>query len=248
MTDTIAGSSDPATNRRTMTTNEVAPQADPLRVLAEWLIKLDDPGNENRRTVTLTQIISRAAAAIVAAEETHTPAARLRLAWKSARRRASLATRAFYAEADAARELEAAAVASPERVAEAIGTISGLSGQHGVAHSYDGSCALCKGDPQRITDALRAAGVFRAEAVAKAEALEEFAHGLDHIAGEWAIPSQVADIPETWDAHHLVVRGATQHAFLNAANKARATASRLRASAEARGVQAQAEADTREDV
>lgn len=37
--------------------------AGPLRELVDWLVSMDEPGNKDRRTVTLNQIIERARAA-----------------------------------------------------------------------------------------------------------------------------------------------------------------------------------------
>lgn len=50
---------------------EAAPKAagGPLREFADWVLRLDDPGNEDRCTVNLTQIITLAAAAVVASDE-----------------------------------------------------------------------------------------------------------------------------------------------------------------------------------
>lgn len=40
-----------------------------LRGLAEWLVAMDEPGSATRRTITLTQIIDHARAALEAAQE-----------------------------------------------------------------------------------------------------------------------------------------------------------------------------------
>lgn len=41
----------------------------PLYDLAEWLVALDEPGSQERRTVTMAQIINRARAALGETEE-----------------------------------------------------------------------------------------------------------------------------------------------------------------------------------
>jgi len=86
---------------------------------------------------------------------------RYRLAWLSARRRASFAAKAFYAEASATRELEAAVVdmkpapvTSRERVAEVVRVA--LSFEVGAAEGH-----LLTQQANRVTQALFAAGVFR---------------------------------------------------------------------------------------
>lgn len=48
----------------------LAQTADPLHALATWLVALDEPGNQERATVTMTQIINRARAALGTTEET----------------------------------------------------------------------------------------------------------------------------------------------------------------------------------
>lgn len=61
----------------------------------------------------------------------------------------------------------------------------------------------------------------RDEATVKAEALEELAVEFDKQAAEWDTPMP---IPEGWDSHHIIVRGATQNALVNAAKAARKAA------------------------
>lgn len=61
-----------------------------------------------------------------------------------------------------------------------------------------------------------------ARAVRKATA-EEIAQALDARADEWDTPWPV---PEGWDSHHVIVRGASQTAMKNAAKLAREIGSR----------------------
>lgn len=55
----IARTKPPAHVRAAMDAADRA-ELDRLRALADWLISLDDPGNEDRRTTTMTEIIRRA--------------------------------------------------------------------------------------------------------------------------------------------------------------------------------------------
>lgn len=73
-------------------------------------------------------------------------------------------------------------------------------------------------------DALLAAGVIRDEATVKAEALNWAADELAKASADWATPTRMQDIPEGWDAHHLIVRGANENALRNASNTLRAAA------------------------
>lgn len=89
---------------------------------------------------------------------------RYRLAWLSARRRAALASKAFFAEASAARELEAAVVEmQPASSASRERMIKVLGGSELAAATVDH---------------LLAAGVFRDEAQVKAEARQETAQSI----------------------------------------------------------------------
>jgi DNA-binding XRE family transcriptional regulator len=170
---------------------EPAPVASrqPLRELAEWLVKLDDPGSEERREVTLTQIVSAAAAAIVAAEESAAP------------------------------------VANRKTVTDVLREFA-----QGEPDGENDGWVLFADNLDDFNGALLAAGVFRSEAEVKAEALEEFAREMDEQAALWSTPTNRADIPETWDSHHLIVRNASEIACKNAAKDARAAAARLAAS------------------
>lgn len=55
----------------------------------------------------------------------------------------------------------------------------------------------------------------------RAEALLALAVEFDKQAAEWDTPMP---IPEGWDSHHIIVRGATQTALVNAAKAARKAA------------------------
>lgn len=125
---------------------------------------------------------------------------RYRLAWLSARRRASFAQKAFYAEARAARELEDAVremkpapVANRERVAEVLAR---------TLHMFDSNPKqwneLDPVEQEQYHDDARglaialftSSGVFRDEAEVKAEALDQAAEqiiipGASSLAAAW---------------------------------------------------------------
>ena len=117
---------------------------------------------------------------------------RYRLAWLSARRRASFAQKAFHAEARAARELEDAVremkpapVANRERVAAVLaGQRARRDGNAEMAWNY-------MQDAREDAAALIvAAGVFRDEAEVTAEALDQAAEqiiipGASSLAAAW---------------------------------------------------------------
>ena len=62
---------------------------------------------------------------------------------------------------------------------------------------------------------------WRVEKQVRARVAEEIAQALDDLAGTWFTPSKLDEIPASWDAHHLIVRNATESTYKKAAKVAR---------------------------
>ena len=62
---------------------------------------------------------------------------------------------------------------------------------------------------------------WRVEKQVRARVAKEIAQALEDLAGTWSTPSKLDEIPASWDAHHLIVRSASETAYKNAAKVAR---------------------------
>jgi hypothetical protein len=74
-------------------------------------------------------------------------------------------------------------------------------------------------DVSKTTEETREA--WRVEKQIRARIAEEIAQALEDLAGTWSTPSNLAEIPASWDAHHLIVRNASETTYKNAAKVAR---------------------------